>query len=132
MKSKILLKQPVIFLLLFLVGTILFTSIILRAQVAPQQSQTQSNSSPAANKFPGTKLTYKIIDASNKTFGYDIYANERMMIHQASIPALPGNEGFKTKNTAEKVAQLVIAKIKKGEMPPTVTVEEMKKLNAIN
>ena len=92
MKNKILLKQPVIFLLLFLVGTILFTSIILRAQVAPQQPQTQSsNSFTAANKFPDTKLTYKIIDASNKTFGYDIYANERMMIHQAFIEMISGN-----------------------------------------
>jgi hypothetical protein len=130
MKSKILPKQTAIFLPFFM-GAILFTTIILRAQVAPQQPQTQSSNSFPAAKFSDTKLTYKIIDASNKTFGYDIYANERMIIHQASMPALPGNEGFKTKNTAEKVAQFVIAQIKKGEMPPTVTVEEMKKLNAL-
>ena len=41
---------------------------------------------------------------------------------------MPGNEGFKTKADASKVAQLVIGKIKKGEMPPTVTIEEMQKL----
>ena len=44
---------------------------------------------------------------------------------------MPGNEGFKTKADAEKVAQLVITKIKKGEMPPTVSVEEMKKLKVV-
>jgi hypothetical protein len=53
------------------------------------------------------------------------------MIHQLSIPAMPGNDGFKTKADATKVAQLVIDKIKKGEMPPTVSIEELKKLNVI-
>ena len=68
----------------------------------------------------------------DKTYGYDIYADSKLMIHQNSIPGLPGTEGFKTKAYAEKVAQLVISKIKKGEMPPTVTTEEMKKLKVIN
>lgn len=62
-----------------------------------------------------TNMTYQIINAANKTFGYDIYADGHIMIHQASVPALPGNEGFKTKVGAEKVAQLVITKIQKGE-----------------
>jgi len=58
-------------------------------------------------------------------------ADGRLMIHQSSAPGLPGNEGFKTKADAEKVAKLVISKIKKGEMPPTVSIEEMKKLKVI-
>ena len=53
------------------------------------------------------------------------------MIRQASVPAMPGNEGFKTKAGAKKVAQLVIKKIQKGEMLPTVEIEEMKKIKAI-
>ena len=53
------------------------------------------------------------------------------MIHQTSAPALPSNEGFKTKDDATKVALLVIEKIKKGEMPPTISIDEMKKLNVI-
>lgn len=87
---------------------------------------------PKADAFKDTKLTYKIIPAPNNTFGYDVYANGKLMIHQKSIPALPGNNGFKTKAAAEKVAQLVIQKIKKGEMPPTISIEEMKKLKAIS
>jgi len=53
------------------------------------------------------------------------------MIHQTSVPALPGNEGFKTREAATKVALLVIEKIKKGEMPPTISIDEMKKLKVI-
>ena len=75
--------------------------------------------------------TYKIVDAANNTFGYDIYSNGKLKIHQPSVPAMPGNEGFKTKAAAEKVAQLVIKKMEKGESLPTVSVDEMKKLKAL-
>ncbi|MBK7149555.1 MAG: DUF4907 domain-containing protein [Bacteroidetes bacterium] len=44
---------------------------------------------------------------------------------------MPGHEGFKTKETAAKVAELVISKMKEGLMPPTVTEEELKKLKAL-
>ena len=54
------------------------------------------------------------------------------MIHQTSAPALPGNEGFKTKEDATKIALLVIEKIRKGEMPPTISIDEMKKLGVVN
>jgi len=44
---------------------------------------------------------------------------------------MPGNEGFKTKADTEKVALPVIDKIRKGEMPPTVSVDELKELKVI-
>ncbi|MGI8951066.1 MAG: DUF4907 domain-containing protein [Chitinophagaceae bacterium] len=102
------------------------------AQVLAQQSQTQSGSRfQAANQFSTSNLTYKIIDAPHKTYGYEIYVNDKKIISQSSVPALPGNEGFKSKVAAIKVAQLVIQKLQKGEMPPILTIEEMRKLNAI-
>lgn len=115
-----------------LVGTvaILFT-IAVHAQQQPSQPEKNDAKFPSAETYANTKLTYKIIDAPGKTYCYDIYADSKLMIHQSSAPALPGNEGFKTKSDAEKVAQLVITKIKKGEMPPTVSVEELKKLSVI-
>jgi len=78
-----------------------------------------------------TCYTYTIIPAVNKTWGYDINAGKKLFIHQPSIPGLPGNEGFKKKADAEKVAKLVIGKIKKGELPPGVTLEELKKLKVL-
>lgn len=87
---------------------------------------------PKAETYKRTKLTYKIIPVANKTYGYDVYADGKLMIHQNSIPAMPGNNGFKTKAAAEKVALLVIQKIKNGEMPPTISIEELKKLKAVN
>lgn len=42
-----------------------------------------------------------------------------------------GIRAFDTKQDAEKVAQLVIQKMKNGEMPPTVSSDEMIKLKVI-
>lgn len=94
-------------------------------------AQTKGTQFPSAAQYSNTNLIYKIIDSPNNTFGYDIFAGKQKMIHQPSIPGMPGNEGFKTKPDAENVAKLVITKIKKGEMPPTVTTDELKKLNAV-
>ena len=76
-------------------------------------------------------LTYSIVNTVNNTFGYEVYSNNKKIIQQNVIPCLNGNEGFKTKASAEKVAQLVVKKIEKGQMPPSVSIEEMQNLKAI-
>lgn len=116
-----------------------FTGILLCCFIASGLSaQDQNTGKPdSPNKFPEAEafsnsvITYKIINSANKTFCYDIFSDGRLLIHQPSVPGMPGNEGFKTSQSAEKVAKLVIAKIKKGEMPPSVSKEEMRKLKAI-
>ena len=109
---------------------IIFFLLLATACLHAQTAQKVVNSKKISLSH-NKNFTYKVIDVPNYTFGYNIYADNQLMIHQASIPGLPGNEGFKTKEKAARVAKLVIAKIKKGEMPPTVTEEEMKKIGAI-
>ena len=87
-----------------------------------------------AQEMPAVKkqeITYVIIPAGNNTWGYDILMDKKLTIHQPSIPGVQGEMGFKTKADAEKIAKLVVGKMKKGEMPPNVSIEEMKKLKAI-
>lgn len=74
------------------------------------------------------RLTYVIINSEQNTFGYDILNHNRPMIHQPSIPGMRGNKGFTTKKDAAKVAKLVIKKIHKNIMPPSVTMQELKHL----
>jgi len=107
-------------------------ALFVQAQQQPKQQENKATQFPSASIYANTKLTYRIIDAPGKTYGYDICADGRLMIHQSSVPALPGNEGFKTKAAAEKVAKKVIEKIGKGESPPTVSIDEMKQLGAIS
>src|SRR3954447_24092127 len=114
MKSKTF-RQTTTFFWGCLMCATLLTAIKLHGQVAaPLSQQSQTDSNKTANQFASRKLTHKIIDAPNKTFGYDIYADDRKVIHQPSIPAIAGNEGFKTKSDAVKVAKLVIGKMKKS------------------
>ncbi len=69
-----------------------------------------------------------ITNSSNHQFGYYIFCNGQMLIDQKTIPAIPGNNGFVTKDEAKAVATLAIKKIKQGEMPPTISVTELKKM----
>ncbi len=87
---------------------------------------------PAASEHADAALTSTIIDAPNATFGYDIFSNGKLFLHQTNLPGQPGNDGCKTKADAEKLAAFVIGKIKKGEMPPTVTTDELKKLEVLH
>jgi hypothetical protein len=103
----------------------MFTFTIVHAQQSTAESPVQST---ATNT---TAFTYKIIDTENHTYGYDVFADGKLLIHQTSIPAIQGNDGFKSKEDATKVADLVIGKIKKGIMPPTVSIDELKKLKVI-
>ena len=107
------------------------TMLSAQAPSAPAKPDSSAARFPEANAYANTKLTYKIIDAPKHTYGYDVFADGRLMIHQPSAPPLPSNEGFKTKEDATKVAQLAIDKIRKGEMPPTISIDEMKKLKVI-
>lgn len=86
---------------------------------------------PTPEKIANSHLTFKFIQVENGTFGYDIYTDGVKLIHQPTIPGLSGNLGFRSKEDAEKVAQLVIGKLKKKLMPPTVSKDDLKRLKVI-
>jgi hypothetical protein len=71
---------------------------------------------------------YRIIPSADNTYGYEILVNNRLLIRQPTIPGLPGNKGFARKSDAEKVARLVIKKLQKGIMPPTIETKELDNL----
>jgi hypothetical protein len=118
-------------LLLFIILTFFLFGEMIQAQVQPPAESKQKTDFPSGDAFKIAKITHQLIPGLNNTWGYDILVDNKLTIHQPSIPSLPGNDGFKTKESAEKVAKLVIQKMKKGEMPPSIDAEEMKKLKAI-
>ena len=75
-----------------------------------------------------TDTTYRIVSASGNTYGYEILIKGRVFIRQLTIPGKSGMLGFKKKNDAEKVAQLVLRKLSKGLMPPTIDDKELREL----
>jgi hypothetical protein len=100
--------------------------------IAAAQNTGKIPESGNSNSCQRPTIRYEIINGIEGTFGYDIYINGVLTVHQPSRPALQGEKGFATKANAEKVARIVIGKIKKGEMPPSLSVEELKKLNLFN
>ena len=114
-----------IFISTILIAGVVFYSSTLHAFSTPgfQHSVHRSNAGPV--------FQFKIIQGTSTTWGYDILKDNAIFIHQPNIPGLPGTDGFKTKKDATKVAQLVLGKIKKGEIPPTVTMEALRALKVV-
>lgn len=125
--KKIITLPSAIFLL-----TLLLTSITSKAQ------QTK-----------GTTYTYKVFQAPNKNFGYDIFQNGKIVYHEFASMNQPENlsgpktlsasksnnagTAFNTRENlalvkpahAEKAALLAIEKMKRNELP-TLNKDEIK------
>lgn len=66
---------------------------------------------------------------TNNGWGYRILLNDTAhVIDQPMIPGIPGNKGFKSQEDAQKTADLVIMKMKKGILPPAISVKELDSL----
>ena len=113
-------------LLLMLLVFIALPGISIFAEESTSKEITQSN-----NPYADAEITTKIIPSANNTFGYDILLYGRPLVHQPHIPGLPGNEGFSTKERAQTVAEFVVKKIRKNEMPPTVNIEDLNRMGVL-
>lgn len=61
-------------------------------------------------------------------YGFDIYQNGKVLIHQNAIPAIQGNKAFVSEAEAKAVGSLMLYKISNGIMPPTVDIKELDSL----
>ncbi len=96
-----------------------------------KEKKVEKKDEPAPNPYLNSKIEYKIVNSENGTFGYDIIIEGKTSIHQPSIPGMPGNNGFRTKEQAERTAKFVISKIRQNIMPPTVTIQELDSLKVL-
>ena len=96
-----------------------------------EQGKEEFSVPDATSPYRDAEIKAEIIPSENNTFGYDIYIYGSVIVHQPSRPGLPGNAGFASKEDAMKVAELVIKKIRNNEIPPTVTIEELRALGVL-
>lgn len=61
-------------------------------------------------------------------WGYNIIVNGKLFIHQPFIPAVKGNQSFKSVDDALKVANLVQEKIRRKILPPPISIVELDSL----
>jgi hypothetical protein len=107
------------------------SGIAISANESDNKQEIKKEAKEQKNTYANAKITIKIIPSIKKTFGYDILLHGRLLVHQPNIPALPGNEGFTTKERARKVAEFVVKKIRKNEMPPTVTIDNLNNMGVL-
>ena len=65
---------------------------------------------------------------SDSTWGYTIYVNGRIYIHQQGITTQGPTSGFRTEADAVKTSELVVRKIKNHIAPETVSEKELDSL----
>ena len=116
-------------LALLLTLIILLTVTNVHGQTKLQKELPQQTSSTPAAKKSVPQLSYEIIPGVQNSFGYDSISGTKKLVHQPSVPGLPGNRGFNSKEDAAKCAKLVINKINNNIMPPTVTRQELDSVN---
>ncbi len=74
--------------------------------------------------------TYQITTMRHENgWGYQIRQNQKLLLDQPTIPGRPGVQGFQNQEDAQKVAELVVSKLKANIFPPTVSEDDLKNLN---
>ena len=140
LKEIIVISLLSVIIILLAYNTYILKSVISKSEKAGTDttkkaalsSVTDTIKKDTSNIYRNAKLTYTILNSNDNTFGYDIFVDGTRMVHQLNIPGMPGNKGFSTKANAEKVAGFIIEKIRKGEMPPTITPAELIKLKVLD
>jgi hypothetical protein len=79
-------------------------------------------------QFAKAQLTVMVTCVGNSQFGYYILADGNILIDQKNIPAVNGNKGFVSEAEAKRTAEFAIKKLKQGEMPPTISVNDLRRL----
>jgi hypothetical protein len=113
-----------VFLMLFIVAGLAGTSLSADGPAGKLLKEQE-------NLYAKAELTTRIIPSANNSFGYDILLDRKLLVHQPNIPGLPGNEGFSTKERAQKVADFVVKKIRNNEMPPMLSMEDLNAMGVL-
>jgi hypothetical protein len=119
------------FTFVFQIGTKAQTSALEHMKIYDQDSLiAQAIRTKQANIEAATKahIQYFVLKNEDGTFGYAIFIDGNMIYNQPNIPAVSGYKGFDKVNHAEAIAKLAIQKIKEGESPPTLSVEEVERI----
>ena len=119
------------FIVLATAPSFLLAEDTIKTADAVKDASLQSTVKEKPNPYANADLSIKIIPSMNNTYGYDILLYKRPLVHQPNIPGLPGNEGFTTKERAQKVAEFVVKKIRNNEMPPTVSIEDLNRMGVL-
>ncbi len=94
------------------------------------QSSTTHQRDEHSNRESTSTYRYEIMH-DQTGYGYQIFDGQQLIVSQPHIPAIQGLKGFQSQHDAEKVAELMLQKLNKGIVPPTVSIQEMRDLGIV-
>jgi hypothetical protein len=65
-------------------------------------------------------IKFRTFQNSDSSWGFTIFMNSRPYIHNKNVPVSGSNSGFRSKNDAEKVADLFSKMLRKGNLNPKI------------
>jgi len=85
------------------------------------------------NPYEGAVIEVRTFknDSILKGYGYDIYVDNALKVHQPHIPAVSGNKGFSTEEKAKRAGEFVGNKFRNNVMPPSVSPKELDSLGVL-
>lgn len=105
--------------------------------VATYSQHQPANEPPRENPYANSKIEIRVFandtvrGSKIKGFGYDVYIDDKLYVHQPHVPAVSGNNGFNSKENARKAGEFIIYKIKNNIMPPSVSAKELDSLGVL-
>lgn len=116
-------------------------TLIFFASCGGEKTETSTETPPQPttyNPYSKSVITHQIfrvdsVDNSGvRGWGYNIMVDGKIYIHQPTVPAIMGNNGFSSEQKAAKAAEFVIYKIRNNVIPPSVTPEELDSLEVLD
>ena len=110
------------------------TIILLSYSCGTKSSRAVDNSASVSSADVSPKgpfpddIKSKPFRNSDSTWGFTIYVNGKIYIHQQAISVRGSTSGFRTEEDASKTSELFIRKIKNHISPETVSVKELDSL----
>ena len=116
--------------------TCLILSILVLFSCGNSESKESFNPTNDREVYSGKvqEPAYTMEVAENVEFGwgYQLFKDGKLMIDQKHIPAIQGEKGFSSKENAEITGNYILSKIKNGDFPPTVSVQELDSLGVLD
>lgn len=119
--------------------TLLIPIFIMYSCSAPGKVSTVDNKNNKVTIDPPVPLVnvrvYNNDTIHNKLkysgYGYDIYINNALYIHQPYMPSVQGNNGFTTEAKAKRTGEFVAYKISNKIIPPSVSPAELDSIGVL-
>ena len=84
----------------------------------------------AVSPYENSDITVNTFE-EDTGWGYEVLIDGNVYVHQPNIPAVGGNNGFKSEADARATGNLAIEKIREGVIPPTISIEELKAIGVV-